>query len=337
MSQTEETIDFIISWVDGNDAKWCTEKNKYEKERIGDDREERYRDWNMLKFWFRGVEKYAPWVRRIHFVTCGQVPKWLNSNHPKIHVVRHEDYIPSQYLPTFNSHTIELNFHRIPGLAKHFVYFNDDMFLIKKVKPNDFFVNGLPRDMLALQPVVVKPDNTMMAHIFLNNTIVISKYFNKRENVKNQPLQYFKIGYPIKYFIYNMLELFFPLFSGFYTVHGASPLCKETYYELWEKEENVLDQACKHKFRSKEDVNQYLLREWQKLKGNFCAKNITKDFCYFEVDNENAKLIDTIKKQKVKVICINDTNSKIDFETVKTELQRAFEIILPEKSFYEHN
>ena len=36
-----------------------------------DDRKERYRDWDNLRYWFRGMEKYAPWVRKIHFCHMG--------------------------------------------------------------------------------------------------------------------------------------------------------------------------------------------------------------------------------------------------------------------------
>ena len=50
---------------------------------------------------------------------------WVDGNDPKMHIVRHEEFIPKQYLPTFSSHTIELNIHRIEGLAEYFVYFND--------------------------------------------------------------------------------------------------------------------------------------------------------------------------------------------------------------------
>ena len=81
-----------------------------------------------LQYWFRGVGKFAPWVNRIHFITYGHLPPWLNVDHPKINIVRHTDYIPKKYLPTFNSHVIELNIHRIEGLANCFVYFNDDTF-----------------------------------------------------------------------------------------------------------------------------------------------------------------------------------------------------------------
>ena len=34
-----------------------------------------------------------------------------------------EDFIPEEYLPTFSSHVIEWNLHRIPDLFDNFVYF----------------------------------------------------------------------------------------------------------------------------------------------------------------------------------------------------------------------
>jgi hypothetical protein len=55
--------------------------------------------------------------------------------------VKHEDYIPKEYLPTFNANTIELNFHRIKELSEHFVYFNDDTFITNYMNESDFFEN----------------------------------------------------------------------------------------------------------------------------------------------------------------------------------------------------
>ena len=48
------------------------------------------------------------------------------------------DIRESDALPTFNSHAIELNLHRIPGLAPAFLYFNDDFFLGQRAFPDDF-------------------------------------------------------------------------------------------------------------------------------------------------------------------------------------------------------
>src|SRR5574344_1149949 len=139
-------IDFVIPWVDGTDENWILEKNKFDNmnDINLDNGESRYRDWQLLKYWFRGVEKYAPWVHKIYFITWGHIPNWLNVNNEKIVIVNHKDYIPDKYLPTFNSHTIELNMHRIKNLSENFVYFNDDTFIINKVDQNDFFRKNLP-------------------------------------------------------------------------------------------------------------------------------------------------------------------------------------------------
>lgn len=104
-------IDFVILWVDGNDENWINEKKKYEKEKGKNDdaRVVRYRDWNNLQYWFRGVEKFTPWVRKIHFVTWGHIPQWLDTSNPKINIVKHTDFIPKEYLPTFSCYPIELN------------------------------------------------------------------------------------------------------------------------------------------------------------------------------------------------------------------------------------
>lgn len=59
-------IDFIITWVDGSDPVWKAEKAKFQKETFGDARETRYRDWETLRYWFRGIERFAPWLNRIY-------------------------------------------------------------------------------------------------------------------------------------------------------------------------------------------------------------------------------------------------------------------------------
>ena len=260
----KQIIDFVITWVDGSDPLWFRQKqNAKKKQGVSvdiDDRIERYRDWEILKYLFRSIENFAPWVNNVYFVTCGHLPAWLNTECPKLQIVSHKDFIPEKYLPTFNSHSIEWNFHRIKNLSEHFVYFNDDMFLLHPIKPTDFFENGKPVDMLALQPDVANVEDTIMPYIYLNNTMLLAKYFDKRE-------------YPPMYFGYNLLEMAFPRFTGFYTVHGPSPLKKETYRFFWEKEEELLDGVCSHPFRHKDDVSQYVLREYQKLSGDFVPRN----------------------------------------------------------------
>ena len=337
--ENQQSIDFVITWVDGSDETWQQEKRETLlhqglSEKV-DDRKERYREWDNLQYWFRGVEKYAPWVRKIHFVTWGHLPKWLNTEHPRIHIVNHKDFIPEEYRPTFNSHTIEWNFHRIPDLAEQFVYFNDDIFLTNRVCQEDFFKNGKPVDMLALQPDVANTDNPVMPYIYLNNVMVLAKYFDKRRNMKEQPGAYFHLGYPPMYFFYNMLELAFPRFTGFYTVHGPSPLLKDTYRKLWSMEPELLHRVCSHPFRHKEDISQYVLREYQKLSGEFVPANVRKMCGYYDVEAYNKKLVKAICRQEKKIVCINDSNHDIDFEKAKNEINTALEQIFPERSSFE--
>lgn len=334
----EQPIDFVITWVDGQDEAWRKQRAFYSHAHAlcEDDSELRYRDWGLLRYWFRGVEQFAPWVRRIHFITWGHVPSWLNTMHPKLHIVRHDEYIPREFLPTFNSNVLEIHMHRIKGLAEHFLYFNDDFFLLQRVKPTDFFRGGKPCDLLAFQPVIANPKNPVMSYTYLNNMVVICKYFDKRENVRKQPWNYFRIGYPPLYFFYNILEMFFPQYTGLYTVHGPFPFCKKTFHEIWEKEEKLLYKMSNNRFRGKEDITPYLFREWQKLSGDFCAYNVKKYISYMEIQDDISGIVHTVKKQKKKIICINDAPITVDFESIRTELQRAFEDILPSPSKFEN-
>lgn len=139
-------IDFVITWVDGSDPDWLEIRSPYLRDLKETNNldywnlsEARYRDWGLLRYWFRTVEKYTPWVRKIFFVTFNQIPNWLNLNNPKLEIVNHNDFIPERYLPTFNSHCIELNLHRIKGLSDRFVYFNDDMFIKAPLNEEFFF------------------------------------------------------------------------------------------------------------------------------------------------------------------------------------------------------
>ena len=73
-------IDFVVLWVDGNDPEWRAEKAKYQGAVTDDSNSvNRFRDWGLMPYWFRAVEKFTPWVHKIHFVTCGRIPEFGSS------------------------------------------------------------------------------------------------------------------------------------------------------------------------------------------------------------------------------------------------------------------
>lgn len=136
-------IDVVYTWVDGDDPEWNAARVAREgadarKEAAG---QARFRSRDELRYSLRSLHLFAPWVRRIHLVTAGQRPSWL-ANHPRITLVDHRDILPADALPTFNSQAIETSLHKIPGLAEHFVYLNDDVFLGRPTRPELFFSPG---------------------------------------------------------------------------------------------------------------------------------------------------------------------------------------------------
>ncbi len=331
-------IDFVIAWVDGGDPLWLEEKNKYLAQEFGEESvidkgDYRYRDWGLLPYWFRAVEAYAPWVRKIHFVTCGQHPDWLKLDHPKLHIVDHKDYIPEEFLPTFNSHTIELNMHRIRGLSEQFVYFNDDMFITRPVKPDDFFHKGLPRDVFALDAIYCATGSAGSYNC--NDVAVINDHFDKRKQCRKYWKKWFRPEYTLRKNYRTAALLPWHWFPGFYYQHLPSNFLKSTLETVWELEGDLLAATSREKFRSKLHVNQWLFKYWQLADGKFAPMRLENGHCYHLRDKGVGGLCESIRTNKYQLICINDTDQTTDFEKKKADIIAAFETILPAKSSFE--
>lgn len=322
-------IDFVIPWVNGADPEWLEKKRKYDHAVDCDTSINRYRDWETLKYWFRGVEKFAPWVNKVYFISDHQTPEWLNINYEKLSVVDHADYIPTEYLPTFSSHPIELNLHRIKKLSEQFVYFNDDIFLLRPISSDFFFVNQKPCDDAILSPIIMEGKSTI-GKICANDMGVINTHFTKTE-VMHDKTKWFHHKYGVQ-MLRTLCLLPWHHIPGFFNDHLPQPFLKSTFNTVWQKEEKLLDKVCKNRFRNyNEDVNQWLMRYWQFCEGKFTPISPKRGICYTNVDDE---ALDTIRKQKYSVICINDSRED-GFDEWKDKLLGAFEDILPEKSSFE--
>ena len=93
-----------------------------------------------LQYSLRSVHFFAPWVNKIFILmNSAKQPSWIKDN-SKIIIVEHSETFPSaDYLPNTNSNAIETTIANIPGLSNHYIYFNDDIFLGRRVKYTDFF------------------------------------------------------------------------------------------------------------------------------------------------------------------------------------------------------
>lgn len=171
-------IDVVYTWVDGGDPAWDAARVARLQGLTGtaltraSSGRARFVSHDELRYSLRSLHLFAPWVRHVHVVTAGQVPDWLDTDHPGISVVDHREILPADALPTFNSHAIETALHRVPDLAEHFVYLNDDFLLGRPVRPEAFFSPaGLPATFLGRHVVGLddRPDAPAYVRAAWNN------------------------------------------------------------------------------------------------------------------------------------------------------------------------
>ncbi|MGG2084589.1 stealth family protein [Lysinibacillus pakistanensis] len=332
-------IDFVVPWVDGSDPIWRKEKQQYNQQisKLHEDQggELRYRDWDLLRYWFRGVEKFAPWVNKIHFITYGHLPEWLNINHPKLRIVNHQDYIEEKYLPTFNACVLELNLHKISGLSEQFVYFNDDCFIIDNLSEHDFFYNDLPCDEGIFGNVYAPNSKTSYEYPLLHMSGIVNESFNFREVVEKNKHKFINPVYE-EHLYHNEYFLKRSLFPGLYPHHLPQSFNKKIFDLVWKEKFALLDKACMEKFRVDRGIHQYIMRYWQVMQGEFHPTLYRKlGMSFGRTHEEIIEICDFIVNQKRPIVVINDTVEIEDIEKVSNSFKEAFDTIFSKKSEFE--
>ena len=332
-----DSIDFVVTWVDGNDPAWREEKMKYDPAYKKGSSDARYREWNQFMYWFRAVEKYAPWVRYIHLITWGHLPPWLNVNHPKLKIVNHKDYIPEKYLPTFSSIPIELNMFRIPDLSEHFVYFCDDFYISRPLKPEDFFSGGLPKYPAIAQPTRNYRYNGPFAHQLFSNVGMINSLFDVCASIEKSPEKWFSKCYG-RCRSYNKSAYKDTFLPGMIVTHLGVPYRKSTCEKVWNALEAEMDETCNHRFRTPLDLMHQLFSMWEIMEGTFSP--VAADY-YGKVFGHLSTQTDAVKRcflsSECRMICLNDSVdiTADNFAEVKELLDAIFQETFPQKSTFE--
>lgn len=343
MKNKKNKIDIVITWVDGNDPAWRKEFNKYNPKKINDTNDDsRFRDWDTLRYVFRSIEKFMPWVNKIHLVTMDQCPEWLDKNNSKINLVSHRDIFQDKsHLPTFNSSAIELNFLGIDGLAEQFILFNDDTMLLKPLNEKYFFEKGFPKDFLIqniVKDILTKrlfPDNTWV-HNIDNIMKIINKEFDKKSILSQHHDKYINKTYGLIGNIKNIVANLFNKYYLFEHYHHPQPYLKKTWQNTFIKYKKEILNTSSHKFREKEDITDYFFRYQHLVKGEFIPQ-YNKNFVTVNVNSvKKAKKCADIMK-KYTFICINDDpmlSEKKYLEARKIVLN-GLNKIMPDKSSFE--
>ena len=307
-------IDLVYLWVDDTDAEWLKKKNSYLKETTGRDEDAvsdcRFSNNDELKYSLRSVEKNAPWINKIFIVTDGQVPSWLNTNHPKIKIVDHSEIIPKEYLPVFNSCAIETRIPFIEGLSEYFLYANDDMFVWNKIEKEFFFKDNKP--------------------IFRTE-----KFFKKNRKYKNL------YGSTILR-AYNLISSKFSLkFYCFFPHHNIDAYKKTSFLNCIKEFQDEFDETAKHRFREENDIQRTIVAFYSIAKEEAILKKLNTTFLHkllnFKVDSRMYSLknknFSNLIKSKSKLMCINDNKRTTSKD--REELKKILEIKFNKKSSFE--
>ena len=143
-------IDIVVPFYNDKDEHWKKIMYEYMEKEGSSDRqvigEERYRDWDCFKYWFRGIENNCKWVNKVFLLVASetQIPDWLDKTNPKLRIVLHEEYVPKELLPTFNPMTIGAFVGYIPDLSDNYIACDDDYYFLNPVSSGMFFVDNYP-------------------------------------------------------------------------------------------------------------------------------------------------------------------------------------------------
>lgn len=305
-------IDVVYTWVDSQDPQWQKDYDEAlslfgsASPRTSSDIV-RFQDRDELKYSLRSLEMFAPWVNHIHIVTNGQVPSWINLDNPKISIVSHADIFEDpRDLPTFNSHAIEANLHRVPGLSEHFLYFNDDVFLADYCYPETFFTSSGK-----------------------------SKYFESESIV---PADFSVTDLPSNWAAYNnkqLLEENFGYIVSKKFKHTAHPQRLSTLKNASQVFKKHLKETSEKKFRQRTDIAlpSNLAHHFGAISGTAVPAEI--DYRYVDISSARAdvELSRLLIWDNPTMFCLNQVSSKIGPDESAVELiQRFLKNYFPWKS-----
>ncbi|MEY4000216.1 MAG: hypothetical protein RLZZ626_571 [Actinomycetota bacterium] len=275
-------IDVVYLWVDGSDPKWLAKKSLHQRENESSHgaSASRFVSRNELYFSIRSLLQHAAWVNRIWVVTDGQVPE-LGELAERVSVIDHRDFIPSEYLPTFNSHAITANLHRIPGLSEHFLYLNDDIFFGRNLHPGIWF-DTLGRS-------VIRYTRTVMSGMSSKSKDLIQDI--------RQDTVLLAHGRGLKTTTRSIQ-------------HGPHPLQKKLMEKLWAEFGSEFDRTCRNKFRSRGDIVPEWMHNFAAITSGrgFVGGKLTYNYIVINAKSSLPRILGLYFRRVPSVLCLNDVS-----------------------------
>lgn len=316
-------VDVVYTWVNASYPLLVQQMKQYKylqkgesgQEAIPDSDAMLYRDYGLLRYSMRSVERFAPWVRNVILVTNGALPYWLNTTSSRFRHVTHEVMFGSgatnhtASLPNFSSFAIDSQLGDIPGLSDCFFYLQDDFFFTDYIRKEDFFdedTGKLKVDMWDLQaPAAEKVWNVWHASMAYSNHL-LNLHYNPtayapylaaaatQPNLANYPSN-IPLSLP-------------PSLSHNYGSHSCFFFRKDIFRKIAEYWPEAVNRTLGHKFRQPDDMQPVFMHAHVAVK-EFGATRAIRDNFYgeFTLDGaRNRKQFAWIQRKRPKCACLND-------------------------------
>jgi hypothetical protein len=305
-------IDIVYMWVDGSDPEWLKRKTASLRGSAHDVHEEgasdvRFRDNGELRYSLRSVGQFAPWVRNVFLVTDQQRPEWLDDSCSRIKIVDHTDlFLRSGRLPSFNSHAIGARLHHIEGLSEHYIHFNDDFFLARRVLPDLFFQsNGVSKFHLSRSTLPYSDPQSAPPHEDARRNVV------------------------------DLLDRDFGRSPSRAFFHTPITQRRSTMFELEARYPEIFASTWANQFRSSADyeINSWLHHYYGYLTNKAAPGSIRYD--YFDIaDNESWRRMRRLMRTRdIDTFCINDNPLATDVQHERA--RRWMQEYYPRRSEFE--
>lgn len=263
-------IDAVITWVDGKDEQHQQKMLPYVDKAIVSKKEFRTRldQVEEVKYSVHSILKYAKFVRNIFIVTDNQTPNFIKNKkageYDNVFIIDHKDIFKedSKFLPVFSNRPIETKLYNIPGLSEHFLYFNDDMFLIKETKVSDFFIDSKP---LIRGKWLKYEEEKLHKKIFPPSEKDKAKPKHKRAQQRAAEV----VGFKKHFFRFQ---------------HIPAPLRKSTFKTFFENNRNVEIDNVKYKFRDAAQFTPQGLANHIEIKNKTCVLKNDYQLIYIHKD-----------------------------------------------------
>lgn len=330
----DHPIDFVVTWVNDEDSEWRSRRARASGEAhsaLADSSDIRFRDWGLLKYWFRAIESYCPWVRRVHLVTDTELPTWLATENTRLNIVDGRE-LKGRDVDTFSSRSVESQLHRIDGLAEQYVYFNDDFFVGRPLGREFFFRGGLP---YGVNVPTILADGDFRAHAMLHASGLINRHFSRKDYLRTVAKRSLRVSSGAMLF---RLPLFLACSSipPVTDTHVGIPLLKSVVEQAYAAEPEAIEQARRTVFRSRNETAPiYYATMWHLATGKYFARSKSAIGKYFSLASSPlSDVIAAIEGQRHAQFCLND-GAVSDPASVRAQVIAAFERKLPNPSAFE--